>query len=89
MSKKYVDCIYCKGRGFNYTNAMSKSMCKECEGTGSKEIKDTRKSVLMDRDLKEDFEDLQVKRGFTTLIAYFRSLRDEENGRQYGIKKDE
>ena len=47
MSDKIVDCIYCKGVGWNYTDLMYKKECKECGGTGIKTIKEVRKSILV------------------------------------------
>ncbi len=76
---KLVDCMYCKGKGFNYTNLMYKSKCKECEGTGQTEINEKRKSMLvapaLHRQLKRQAHEHQ--RSLVDFLAYLSNKCDE------------
>jgi len=76
---KLIDCIYCKGKGFNYTNLMHKSKCKECEGTGQTEVNEKRKSILVPpavhRQLKRQAHEHQ--RSLVDFITFLSNKSDE------------
>ena len=56
MINKILDCTYCKGRGWNYTDLMYQKDCAECGGTGKKTIKETEKQVEKLRNLGVNVE---------------------------------
>lgn len=75
MADKTVDCIYCKGRGWNYTNLMYQKECKECGGTGAIIIKEKRKPIQVDLKLHEKLSDMAHDHK-TTLIGLMRLLAE-------------
>jgi len=61
------DCIYCQGKGFQYTDLMHKSECKECSGTGWKVIKEKRKTIAMEAALRDRFQELAMDHRMTAV----------------------
>ena len=57
MSKS-IDCLGCMGRGFVRTELFDKKDCVDCGGTGKKEIKEIRKSILVPTLLHSRLKDL-------------------------------
>lgn len=54
----FKDCIYCKGKGFTYTDKMYKKECSECMGTGSVEAKEKRMSILVEYPLHVELTEI-------------------------------
>jgi len=85
---KFKDCIYCKGRGYTDSTLMKKTECKECGGTGTKEVKEKRKPIQLEVPLHKRFSDLAHDYK-TSVIGFCRMVVDDYENQKMTVIDDE
>lgn len=74
-----IDCIYCKGRGFNYTDLMYKKDCLECGGTGTRKQSTKRKTISIERKTHEGLTNMAHDLHLSLVDLMRKIVKDHED----------